>query len=77
MQSAITVRGEAMGKLIITSFLIPSYVDHQTQCNVKKQENSQLKAEKSSIKWTRNLKKDILLQKTKRSPHQEVGEVIT
>ena len=39
----------------------------------QKQQNSQLKAEQSSTKWTRNLKKDILLQKTKRRPHQEVG----
>ena len=39
-------------------------------------ENSQLKAEQSPPKWTRNLKKDTLLQNKKRRPHQEVGGVI-
>ena len=34
-------------------------------------------AEHSSIKCTGNFQKDILLQKTKRRPHQEVGGVIT
>ena len=41
----------------------------------KKQQNSQLKAEQSPPKWTGNLKKDTLLQKKKRRPHQEVGGV--
>ena len=36
----------------------------------------QLNAEQSSTKWTRNLQKDILLQKKKRRTHQEVGGVI-
>ena len=43
----------------------------------KKLQNSQLKAKQSSPKWTRNLKKDILLQKKKRRPHQEVGRAIS
>ena len=34
-------------------------------------------AEQSSIQWTRNFQKDILIQKTKRRPQQEVGGVIT
>ena len=34
-------------------------------------------AEQPSTKWTRNFQKDILLQKTKRRPHQEVGGAIT
>ena len=33
-------------------------------------------AEQPSTKWTGNLQKDILLQKTERRPHQEVGGVI-
>ena len=35
------------------------------------------KAEQSPPKWTRNLKKDTLLQKTKRRTYQEVGGVNT
>ena len=34
-------------------------------------------AHQSSTKWTGNLQKDILFQKTKKRPHQDVGGVIT
>ena len=37
----------------------------------------QLNAEQSSTKWSGNFQKDILLQKTKRRTHQEVGGEIT
>ena len=43
----------------------------------EKQQNPQLKTEHSSPKWIRNLKKDTLLQKKKRRPHQEVGGAIS
>ena len=38
---------------------------------------TKLKPKKSSTKWTGNFQKDILLQKKKRRPNQEVGRVIT
>ena len=34
-------------------------------------------AERPSTKWTGNFQKDVLLQKTKRRPYQEVGGAIT
>ena len=42
-----------------------------------KQQNLQPNAAQFSTKWTRSFQKDILLQKTKRTPHQEVGGAIT
>ena len=36
-----------------------------------------LKTEHSSPKWAGNRKKDVLLQKKKRRPHQEVGGAIS
>ena len=40
---------------------------------LQKQQNSQVKPEQPSHKWTGNLKKDTLLRKKKTRPHQEVG----